>query len=76
MQREIPEHINIEAAKIAKKNGVISVLDMGGNDSELSSELLGLITYVSPNETELSRVIKCCKENHLTESEKELVDKL
>ena len=40
MQREIPEEVNIEAAKIAKENGGITILDIGGADTPLSDELL------------------------------------
>jgi ribokinase len=49
MQREIPERVNIEASEIARKNGVITILDMGGDDAPLSKDLLSLVDYVSPN---------------------------
>jgi len=49
MQREIPEAVNIEAAKVAKANQAITILDIGGADSHLSDELIQLLDYVSPN---------------------------
>lgn len=76
MQREIPEKVNVEACKIAKKNGVITILDMGGNDVPLDPEMLKMIDYISPNETELVRVINSVKNDNLTESEKALVKDL
>jgi ribokinase len=57
MQREIPEEINIEACKIAKDLGVKTILDVGGVDKPLSTELLGLLDVISPNKTELKRIL-------------------
>lgn len=57
LQREIPEIYNINIAKIAKKNNIKVVLDVGGEDSKISKELLQLIDIISPNETELQRLI-------------------
>ena len=57
LQREIPENINLAAARIAKENGCKVILDMGGKDSPLSEELLECIDIISPNETELLRLI-------------------
>jgi len=34
------------------------MLDCGGRDDEIPTELLQNLTFISPNETELSRVIK------------------
>jgi len=59
LQREIPEEINIKACKIAIEKGVKVVLDMGGADTPLSMELLGLLNIVSPNKTELKRILNC-----------------
>jgi sugar/nucleoside kinase (ribokinase family) len=76
MQREIPEHINVAASRIAKSCGVITILDMGGNDAPLTHELLEHIDYVSPNQTELVRIVKSIKANHLTESESQMAKEL
>jgi ribokinase len=57
LQREIPESINIQASRIAKEHGVKIILDMGGADCPLSPELLGLVDIISPNKTELRRIL-------------------
>jgi len=44
------------AAKYANEQGKIVILDCGGSDYPISDELLDNITYISPNETELSRI--------------------
>ena len=58
LQREIPEHVNILAAKIAKESNVAVILDAGGMDISISSELLDLVDIFSPNETELERIME------------------
>lgn len=53
LQREIPEHINLLAARKAKSvqtHEVIVILDMGGRDDPLSDELVALCDIVSPNQ--------------------------
>ena len=50
LQREIPEFVNIIAAKVAKTAGTTVILDMGGRDEPLSEELLQNIDIISPNE--------------------------
>jgi len=57
MQREVPEEINIAACKIAKKHNVLTVLDVGGVDKPITDELLSLLDIISPNKTELKRII-------------------
>ena len=57
LQREIPEHINILAAKLAKENKVTVVLDAGGMDIPITDELLQNVDIFSPNETELERIL-------------------
>ena len=57
LQREIPEFVNVLAAKTAKENNTLVILDVGGRDEPLSPELLQYIDIISPNETELERVI-------------------
>lgn len=56
LQREIPDEINLAAAKTAKDNGVFVVMDMGGRLDPLLPEILQYIDVISPNETELSRI--------------------
>lgn len=50
MQREIPEYVNVIAAKIAREAGTLVILDMGGRDELLSHELIHYIDIISPNE--------------------------
>lgn len=56
LQREIPEQVNVRVAKLAREAGVRVILDAGGVDMPLSDELLQLVSVLSPNETELSRL--------------------
>jgi len=53
LQREIPEYVNIIAARTAKEAGTIVILDMGGRDEPLSVELIKQIDIISPNEVNL-----------------------
>ena len=43
---------------MAKEYGVQVILDMGGADAPLSTELLSLLKIISPNKTELRRILK------------------
>jgi len=56
LQREIPEEVNIQVAKVAHTAGVPVVLDVGGEDGPIGDELLRYTTVISPNETELQRI--------------------
>ena len=58
MQREIPESVNIAAARVAKSGTKIqqTILDVGGVDTKISDDLLQNIDIISPNETELERL--------------------
>ena len=56
LQREVPEGVNARAAALAAAAGVPVVLDCGGVEGPLSSELLRHLTVLSPNETELARL--------------------
>lgn len=64
LQREIPEYVNIVAARTAKEAGTLVILDVGGRDEPLSEELLQNVDILSPNETELERVIGRKVESH------------
>lgn len=57
LQREVPERINILSAKHAHDNGVLVILDMGGRDDPITSELISLCDIISPNSTEVVRLI-------------------
>ncbi|DBA87623.1 TPA: hypothetical protein ACH3X1_004639 [Trebouxia sp. C0004] len=56
LQREIPEAVNIEVAKLGSSAGVTVVLDCGGADSDVDPELLKHLTIISPNESELANL--------------------
>lgn len=56
LQREIPEEVNIQVARIAKLHGVPVLLDAGGVEGPISPDLLSCLSILSPNETELSRL--------------------
>jgi sugar/nucleoside kinase (ribokinase family)/sugar phosphate isomerase/epimerase len=64
LQREIPEKVNLLVATycevILKEGGgaVTVVLDCGGEDRPISSEMLKLCDFVMPNETELRRLVE------------------
>ena len=57
LQREIPDSVNLAAARAAHAAGVTVVLDAGGADGPLDPELLACVSILSPNETELSRLV-------------------
>ncbi|EFN59383.1 hypothetical protein CHLNCDRAFT_137863 [Chlorella variabilis] len=56
LQREVPEHVNEAVAAAAAKAGVPVLLDVGGEDRPISDDLLPLLDYVCPNESELARL--------------------
>ncbi|XP_075488240.1 ribokinase [Primulina tabacum] len=56
LQREIPDSVNIQVAKAAKSAHVPVILDAGGVDTPIPSELLKFIDVLSPNESELARL--------------------
>ena len=58
LQCEIPEYVNIAIAKIAKRRGWTVMLDIGGEERSLSSEMLQLCDFVAPNFTEMQRLCK------------------
>ncbi|XP_019193716.1 PREDICTED: uncharacterized protein LOC109187822 [Ipomoea nil] len=63
LQREIPDSVNIQVAKAARSAHVPIILDAGGVDSPVPSELLSVVDIFSPNETELARLTKMPTEN-------------
>ncbi|KAL1333604.1 hypothetical protein HN51_062457 [Arachis hypogaea] len=56
LQREIPDHVNIQVAKAARSASVPVIFDAGGMDSPIPQELLNYVDILSPNETELGRL--------------------
>lgn len=56
LQREIPDSVNIQVAKAAKKSGVPVILDAGGVDAPVPPKLLNFVDIFSPNESELARL--------------------
>lgn len=56
LQREVPEAVNVQAARLAAAAGVPVLLDAGGVDAPLSEDLLQHLHTLSPNETELQRL--------------------
>lgn len=57
LQREVPQEMNVLAAKYARTNNCKVLLDMGGADTPLDRELMENVDIVSPNETELNRIL-------------------
>lgn len=56
LQREVPNEINVLAAKFAKEHGKKVILDYGGRDDPFPIELLDYLDFISPNETEIERL--------------------
>jgi ribokinase len=49
--------VNVIAARVAKQSGTQVILDVGGRDEPFSPDLLQYVDILSPNETELIRVL-------------------
>ncbi|RLN59905.1 hypothetical protein BBJ29_001910 [Phytophthora kernoviae] len=58
VQCEIPVRVNALMAKAAAKTNVPVMYDNGGDDFPIPADILPLLTYVCPNETELARLTK------------------
>lgn len=56
LQREVPNSLNLEVAKIARSANVPVILDAGGMEGPIPENLLKCIDIFSPNETELERL--------------------
>jgi len=63
LQREIPNEINLLAAKYAKEKGKTVMLDCGGRDEPFPEGLFNYIDILSPNETEALRVLETTDES-------------
>ena len=57
LQREVPQEMNVLAAKYARANNCKVLLDMGGADTPLDRELMENVDIISPNSTEFNRVV-------------------
>lgn len=69
LQREVPEKVNLLVAAYCKAKGhkdLMVVLDIGGEDRPITSELLSLCDYVMPNESELLRLVNSLSSNPLS----------
>lgn len=56
LQCEVPDHVNALVTKTAAQAGVPVMWDTGGDDRALPDDLLPLIEFLCPNETELARI--------------------
>ncbi len=54
LQREVPEHVNVAAARLAHALGTPVFMDVGGTDAPLDPALLPYLTVIAPNESELT----------------------
>ena len=74
-QLEIPIEVTLHCLKVAKKNGLINILNPAPA-CELSNDFFSLIDYFTPNETEAEFYtgIKINDENDAKESSKKLID--
>lgn len=57
LQREVPDWVNARAAELAAGGGAAVVLDAGGAEGTLPDALLSRVHVLSPNETELARLV-------------------
>ncbi|GMF12826.1 unnamed protein product [Phytophthora lilii] len=58
VQCEIPVRVNALVAKAAAETNVPVMWDTGGDDTPIPAEVLPLLSFVCPNETELARLTK------------------
>jgi len=54
LQREIPDHINVQVARTAKSLRRPVFMDVGGTDASLDEALMPYISVIAPNESELT----------------------
>ena len=57
LQREIPDYVNLQVLQVAKHSNVPVIFDCGGKADPIPNSILSLATIVSPNETELERIL-------------------
>lgn len=54
LQREVPDLINVEVARMARALGKPVFMDVGGTDAPLDERLIPFLSVVCPNESELT----------------------
>merc|ERR1712070_103287 len=54
LQREVPDFVNVEVARIARSLGKPVFMDVGGTDAPLDERLIPFLSVVCPNESELT----------------------
>lgn len=70
LQCEIPNLVNLRLARAAKRLGITVIFDVGGEDREMSRELLDCVDFVVPNETELARLSSCFTDEEINDNDK------
>eukprot|EP00930_Biecheleria_cincta_P071883 TRINITY_DN59335_c0_g1_i1.p1 TRINITY_DN59335_c0_g1~~TRINITY_DN59335_c0_g1_i1.p1 ORF type:complete len:519 (-),score=98.41 TRINITY_DN59335_c0_g1_i1:17-1519(-) len=53
LQREVPEYVNVEVARCARKLNKPVFMDVGGTDAPLDEKLMPFISEIAPNESEI-----------------------
>ncbi|CAB9524222.1 isomerase [Seminavis robusta] len=57
MQREVPEYVNrLVATEARERGGIVVLQDIGGEEREISKEMMEACDYIIPNESELIRL--------------------
>lgn len=59
LQMEIPEEAVLYAARLGRELGKTVILNPAPAPESLSDELLGMVDYLTPNETELAKISGC-----------------
>lgn len=54
LQREVPDFVNVEVARLARSLGKPVFMDVGGTDAPLDERLIPFLSVVCPNESELT----------------------
>jgi len=54
LQREVPDRVNVEVARMARALGRPVIMDVGGTDAPLDEQLIPFLSVVAPNESELT----------------------
>ena len=54
LQREVPAHVNVVTAALARARGVPVFMDVGGTDAPIDMALMSHLSVICPNESELT----------------------
>ena len=54
LQREVPAHVNVVTAALARARGVPVFMDVGGTDAPIDTALMSHLSVICPNESELT----------------------